>query len=98
MNEELSVLDYRLKAIEDELKGLKELLVTVPILNNEMQNLEHRVNVCESNVDMAMKEISKIKAEPMKKSAEKWKYITDYIFKSVVAIVIGYFLYKVGLK
>ena len=97
-NEELSVIDYRLKSIEEELKGLKELLVTVPILNNELENLEHRLSTCETNVDIAMKEISNLKAEPVKQNAEKWKYITDYIFKSVVAVVIGYFLFKVGLK
>lgn len=98
MNDELKLLDFRLKSIEDEIKGLKELLVKVPILTNELESLEHRVSTCETNIDLLNKEITKVKAEPIKKSAEKWKYISDYIFKSVVAIIIGYFLYKVGLQ
>lgn len=98
MNDDLNILDYRLKAIENEIKSLKDLLVTVPILNNELQNLEHRVDNCEVNIDLLNKEMTKIKAEPIKKSAEKWKYITDYVFKSIVAIIVGWFLYKVGLQ
>lgn len=98
MSDDLNVLDYRLQAIENELKSLKELLVTVPVLTKDFENLEHRVDNCEINVDLINKEIAKLKAEPIKKSAEKWKYISDYIFKSIVAIIIGYFLYKVGLQ
>lgn len=98
MNDELNILDYRLQQIENEIKGLKELLVTVPILNNDLQNLEHRISTAETNIDLLNKEVSKLKSEPMKKSAEKWNYILDYVFKTVVTIVIGYFLYKVGLS
>lgn len=98
MNDDVNILDYRLQQIENEIKGLKELLVTVPILNNDLQNLEHRINVAETNIDLLNKEVSKLKSEPIKKSAEKWNYILDYVFKTVVTIVIGYFLYKVGLS
>lgn len=98
MNDDVNILDYRLQQIENEIKGLKELLVTVPILNNDLQNLEHRINVAETNIDLLNKELSKLKSEPMKKSAEKWNYILDYVFKTVVTVIIGYFLYKVGLS
>lgn len=98
MNDDVNILDYRLQQIENEIKGLKELLVTVPILNNDLQNLEHRLNAAETNIDLLTKEVSKIKSEPMKKSAEKWNYILDYSFKTVVTVIIGYFLYKVGLS
>lgn len=98
MNDEINILDYRLQQIENEIKGLKELLVTVPILNNDLQNLEHRISTAETNIDLLNKEVSKLKNEPTKKSAEKWNYILDYMFKTVVTIIIGYFFYKVGLS
>ena len=98
MNDEVNILDYRLQQIENEIKGLKELLVTVPILNNDLQNLEHRISATETNIDLLTKEVSKLKSEPMKKSAEKWNYILDYAFKTIITVVIGYFLYKVGLS
>ena len=98
MNEEINVIDYRLQQIENEIKGLKELLVTVPILNNDLTNLEHRIEACETNIDLLNKEVNKLRNEPTKKSAEKWNYILDYMFKTVVTIIIGYFFYKVGLS
>lgn len=98
MSDDINVIDYRLQSIENEIKSLKELLVTVPILNNELENMEHRLSTAETNIDLLTKEVSKLKSEPIKKSAEKWNYILDYVFKTVVTIVIGYFLYKVGLS
>lgn len=98
MGDDVNILDYRLQQIENEIKGLKELLVTVPILNNDLQNLEHRISTTETNIDLLNKEISKLKSEPTRKSAEKWNYILDYMFKTVVTIIIGYFFYKVGLS
>lgn len=98
MSDDINVIDYRLQSIENEIKGLKELLVTVPILNNDLENLEHRIETCETNIDLLNKEISRLKNEPTKKSAEKWKYISDFIFKSLVAIIVGWFFYRLGLK
>lgn len=99
MNDEANnILDYRLQSIEHELKSLKELLVTVPILNNDLQNLEHRIETAETNIDILNKEISMLKNEPIRKSADKWKFITDFIFKSIVAIVVGWALIRIGLQ
>lgn len=98
MNDDINIIDYRLQQIENEIKGLKELLVTVPILNNSVENMENRIETCETNIDLLNKEITKLKNEPIKKSAEKWKYITDFIFKSLVAIIVGWFFYRLGLK
>lgn len=98
MNEEVNVLDYRLKSIEEEIKSLKELLIKVPVMNNDIENIEHRVNACELNIDSLSAEITKLKNEPIKKNAEKWQFIMDFIFKSVITVIVGYFLVKVGLK
>lgn len=98
MNEEVNVLDYRLKSIEEEIKSLKELLIKVPVMNNDIENIEHRVNACELNIDSLSTEITKLKNEPIKKNAEKWQFIMDFIFKSVITVIVGYFLVKVGLK
>lgn len=98
MNEEIGILDYRLKSIESELKELKELLVEVPILSNTVQSLEHRISACESNLDTLTMEVSKLKSEPLRHNAEKWKTISDYIFKAVVAVIIGYVFTKIGLE
>lgn len=94
----IDVLDYRLQSIESEIKELKGLLVSVPIMNSTIGNLEKRVSACETNIDLLNREVTKIKNEPAKKSAERWQYICDYIFKTIVAFGIGAILVKVGLK
>lgn len=97
-NENIGILDFRLKSIESEIKELKQLLVSVPIMNSAIDNLEKRVTACETNIDLLNREVAKVKNEPVKKSAERWQYITDYIFKILVATGIGGVLLKVGLK
>ena len=39
-----------------------------------------------------------LELKPTKEKADKWQYILDYIFKSIVAVAIGVILGKVGLK
>lgn len=97
MSDELELLEYKLKSIDCTLKELKELLVDVPILGNNLDHLKERVEQCETNIENLTAEVNKLKNEPMRKSAEKWKYITDFMFKSVVAIIIGILIHKVGL-
>lgn len=94
----IDVLDYRLQSIEAEIKELKGLLVSVPIMNNAIDNLEKRVSTCETNIDLLNREMSKVKNEPVKKSAERWQYISDYIFKTIVTIAVAALLFKMGLK
>lgn len=94
----IDVLDYRLKSIEDQIKELKGLLVSVPIMSNTLESLEKRVQACETNIDLLNREVSKVKNEPVKKSAERWQYICDYAFKLIVASGIGAILLKIGLK
>ena len=97
-NENIGVLDFRLKSIEEQIKELKQLLVSVPIMNSAIDNLEKRVSACETNIDLLNREVTKVKNEPTKKSAEKWRYISEYIFKAIVAFGIGGILLKVGIK
>lgn len=97
-NDTIGILDFRLKSIEDEIKNLKSLLVSVPIMNNAIDNLEKRVSACETNIDLLNREVSKIKNEPVKKSAEKWHYICDYIFKTIVGLGVTALIIKLGLK
>lgn len=168
MNEEnnfsLDVLAYRLSSIESEIKGLKELLVSVPILVNtlndlkvehkeDFESLNNKINISNDNIEKRFqnklndevkrletkmktdenalrlearnrqdgfeKEANDLKGEneklkeqiskleervsvlekaPDKKSASKWNYIMDYIFKAAVGIAVTYFIMKLGLQ
>lgn len=71
---DLNLINYRLTAIEKELKELKDLLVTVPLLMKQLESttkmfddkiniVENKVKQNEINNDLAITEVSKIKTE-----------------------------------
>lgn len=93
----LDIINYRLSSIEKELKELKELLITVPLLIGRIENIEKRLDAAETNVDLLHKEVSKLKAEPDKKAAGRFNYIADYIFKTIVGIVVAWLIMRTGL-
>jgi len=66
-------------------------------LNEKISNLEKRIDVIETNVDVLHKELSEVKAEPNKKAAGRFNYIADYIFKTVVGIVVAWLILQTGL-
>ena len=163
-NQSLEVITYRLDSIENEIKGLKELLISVPLLVSKLDDLkietkdeleklngkidisnrnieekfnqkiideinrietkmesnenalrlearsrmeaaEKRLDNIEVNHDLLIKDVSNMKSEisvlknaPDKKSASKWNYIAESIFKTIVGIVVAYLIMKMGIK
>lgn len=116
------VINVRLASIETTLSDLKDLLIKVPIISNDMADLERRTTTAETNIDVLTKEISHIKESckpvaemkaemktlkddisllklaPIQKNAGRWNYITDYIFKGLVAAACIYLFSKGGIK
>lgn len=91
----LEVVDYRLKNIENQLSELKDLLVQVPMLNKEIADMDKRLSFAEADIKTVKEDINRMKIAPVKKSAERWQYIIDYIFKGLVALAVAYlFAYK----
>lgn len=74
-------------------------------INNKIDHVEKRIDNIEVNQDLFAKDISNIKSDvvalkaaPDKKSASKWNYIVENIFKTVVGIGIAYLIMRLGLK
>ena len=55
------VINVRLKSIEATLSDLKDLLIKVPIMVNDMADLERRTTTAETNIDVLAKEVTHLK-------------------------------------
>ena len=73
-------------------------------INNKIDQVEKRIDNVEVNQDLFAKDVSSIKSDvvalkaaPDKKSASKWNYIVENIFKTVVGIGIAYLIMRLGL-
>lgn len=97
-NTDLTLINYRLEAIENSLAEVKSLLVDVPRLADRVTLCEKQSTENKDNIEKLEKEIQDIKVKPIKKDAQKWQYILDFIFKSFVAAAAVYFLSKIGIK
>lgn len=71
---DLNLINYRLTAIEKELKELKDLLVTVPLLMKQLETttktFDEKINIVENKIkqnevnnDLTITEVSKIKTD-----------------------------------
>lgn len=100
---------YRLDSIEksialvtEKIDGVNKVIADSRVSDNQTKNdiedLDKRVSLLESRITGIEKNVNEIISAPGKAAAKKWDYITDYIFKSLVAIAVGYILVKGGLK
>lgn len=105
---DLGTINFRLSNIEKTLEDLKQLLITVPITQNELKMLaentdknyrilEARISTAETNIDSLHIEVQKLKEAPVKKSADKFEFIISKIFETVVLGVIGFAAFKLGI-
>lgn len=94
----MELINYRLKSIEDSIVELKTLLVDVPRLNDRLVVTEKQSQENKDEIENIKKTVQDIKNQPLQKDANRWRYILDYIFKSVVAVAVIYFLSKIGVN
>lgn len=104
----LDTINFRLDAIEKSITGLTNLLVKVPIMDNEVKALQKEIQNQDKRISELKKEtndeienlkteITTLKNAPDKKKSELFTVITDYIYKALVVACVGYIFYKVGL-
>lgn len=92
------VINYRLSAIEQQLKELTQLLIKVPIMNNDIKDLEKRVTSLESNQILANDKIQVLEKAPLQDKASKWQSTLDTIYKIFLTAAVGLILVKIGLN
>lgn len=78
------------KRIDEHDEQIKELQNTYSML----EQMNYRMGKVESNVEKINTKID----ENAQEKGKKWDKFIDYIFYAILAIILGYIAYKLGLK
>jgi chromosome segregation ATPase len=92
------LIAYRLDNIEIKLADMQKLIEGNILQDKDIKDLQSKMSKAETEISAMKKEIETIKQEPIKKSAKRWEYVIDYIFKALVAIGVTAMLIKMGLS
>ena len=95
-NEE--TINYRLGRIEETLSDLKDVLIENRLQAKEIQDLKSDLKELIDGINSHDKRIRTLENLPSKKDAEKWKTITDFIFKGILTVIGTIILVKLGIK
>lgn len=95
---EFETVNYRLEKIENSIEELRKVLVDSRIQAHDIEDMKSDILRHEGKFDKLENKVHELEVKPTKEKADKWQYILDYVFKSIVAVAIGTILVKVGLK
>lgn len=95
---EFETVNYRLEKIENSIEELRKVLVDSRIQAHDIEDMKADIIRHEGKIDKLENKVQELELKPTKEKADKWQYILDYVFKSIVAVAIGVILVKVGLK
>lgn len=112
-NENMGLVNYRLEKIEETLAALKDVMLHIAKIDDRIAALDEKIDNRESAIaskleihikhsagvlDDIGKRITQVEERPMQERSNRWAYITDYLFKGVVAAVAAFLFMKIGLK
>lgn len=98
MNEEDKTINYRLGKIEETLSELKDVIIENKLQAKDIQDLKTDLQELINGINAHDKRIRQLETAPAKKDAEKWKTVTDFIFKGVLTAIGSLILVKRGLS
>jgi len=97
---DMDTIAYRMEQVEKQLSDisakfdkLSEFITEARMNDNdvskEIQVIKEKEIVQDRQIENLRTDVDKLRLEPMKKDANKWQYIVDFIFKSLVAAAVG---------
>ena len=90
------LINFRLEAIEKSLADLKDVVLETKMQERDIKDLAEKQTELLQAINCHDTRIKNLEIAPTQSKAEKWQYITDYLFKTLVAGGIIYFLTKIG--
>lgn len=91
-------INYRLEKIEKSIEELHKVIIDSRIQAKDIEDIKSDIFCLSGKVEAQETKLQLIELKPTKEKAEKWQYIIDYVFKTLVAVAIGAFLFKFGIK
>ena len=101
----VKTIEYRLDKIDTQLEDLKTLMVNsrlqakdIETINTRIDRLEREQKEIREKIELQEQKLEEVAQAPMKKSASRWNYILDYVFKGLVGAAVLYFFVKTGIE
>lgn len=98
----MEVVNYRLDKIDETLTSMKDVMLQVARVGDRIaqldEKLETHIKHSANTLASFEKRVEAAEVRPLKEKSDRWQYITDYIFKGLVAAVAGFLFLKIGLK
>ena len=90
--ESLEIMNFRLTNIEKSIEELKDVVLDTKLQERDIKDLAATQNELLKAVNAHDVRIKNLELKPTKEKADRWQFIVEYIFKTVVAGIIIYFL------
>ena len=91
---EEKICEIKSKQVADQLKNHEERIETLEKTYSIMEKMDLRMDNVEKNIE---KIDAKISAK-VEEKGKKWDKLVDYLFYFVLAALLGYIAYELGLK
>lgn len=95
---EFETVNYRLEKIENLIEELRKVLIDSRIQAHDIEDIKTDILRHDKDIDSLGAKIRELEMKPTREKADKWQFILDYVFKSIIAVAIGAIFIKVGLK
>ncbi len=95
------ICDIRNGQVCNQLKNHEERIEELEKTYSIMQKMDFRMGKVEESVGKVEKAIDKIDSKitaKVEEKGKKWDKLVDYIFYAVLACLLGYIAYQLGLK
>ena len=92
------LIQFRLDSIDEQLKQMQDIIKNNILQDRDIEDLRQRMLLAESEIACIKTKMDAIEHKPSEEKAARWKYITDFIFKGLVAAAIAGLAYKLGIS
>lgn len=96
-NSDLITMNYRLSSIEKSISELKDVMLETKLQERDIKDLSENQKELLQAINSHDKRIKNLEIKPTQDKAERWQFILDYVFKTVVAGLVIYFLQKINI-
>lgn len=91
---DFQLFDFRLREIEKSIADLKDVVLETKMQERDIKDLTSSMNELLKAVNSHDGRIKELEMRPTREKADRWQFIIEYLFKSIVIGLIVYFLSK----
>lgn len=93
----VQAIEYRLTAIEETLKELKEVMIKTALQQKDIDSLKNKTEDITDDLNSLDKRIKVLELQPYKEKSNRWEFIINTAFKFLITGLVVYFLTKIGI-